>query len=305
MNDRRAERISVDRIANREHVPDLSGRTRARSALSLSLSLPLAPLLRSHYRAPPFWIPHYIILLNPSADPDVRLLLRKRARAALEFTGDYPPPPVPLRSAPLLPFFFSFSSLFLGIIERMRASRRYASLALREIASSCGRIIYQVQRNVIRYFAGANRGNVSIHRILIDLSPAREFSYFRALRAMGIIPGNHTCSCFIAARMRTSIRKTKDERRTTRGRGGGRRRISRDARFRNNRDFSIYPPKQTLRCSVTSDKTDASRRISDTRGRSSRSQIITRYDAARARARTRARVLIARAILSAAFVRAP
>jgi len=190
-------------------------------ANSLSLSLPLAPLLRSHYRAPPFWIPHYIILLNPSADPDVRLLLRKRARAALEFTGDYPPPPVPLRSAPLLPSFFSFSSLFLGIIERMRASRRYASLALREIASSCGRIIYQVQRNVIRYFAGANRGNVSIHRILIDLSPAREFSYFRALRAMGIIPGNHTCSCFIAARMRTSIRKTKDERRTTRGRGGG------------------------------------------------------------------------------------
>jgi len=67
--------------------------------------------------------------------------------------------------------------------------------------------------------------------------------------------------------------------------GRGRDGISRDVRFRNNRDFSIYPPKQTLRSSVTSDKTDASRRISDTRRRSSRSQIITRYDAdARARA---------------------
>jgi len=93
----------------------------------------------------------------------------------------------------------------------------------------------------------------------------------------------------------------KNERRTTddswKG-GGGRRRISRDARFRNNRDFSIYPPKQTLRCSVTSDKTDASRRISDTRGRSSRSQIITRYDAARARAHARTRSYRSRNIVS-------
>jgi len=83
MNDRRAERISVDRIANREHVPDLSGRTRAlRSAHPFCPPPSLRPLPRSHYRAPPFWIPHYIILLNPSADPDDRLLLRKRARRA-------------------------------------------------------------------------------------------------------------------------------------------------------------------------------------------------------------------------------
>lgn len=48
MNGRRAKRISVDRIVNREHVPDLSS---------------------SHYHAPLFLIPFHIVLLNPSLDP--------------------------------------------------------------------------------------------------------------------------------------------------------------------------------------------------------------------------------------------